>query len=924
MHCPACRRDVPESSRYCPACGAPVDASQAPTLTVAADDRLPSSDALDGAQFIPGTMLAGRYRIVGLLGRGGMGEVYRAEDLKLGQAVALKFLPKEVTHRADRLARFHQEVRLARQVSHPNVCRVHDIGETGGQHFLSMEYIDGEDLASLLRRIGRLPSDKALELARQLCAGLAAAHDRKVLHRDLKPANVLIDGRGRAHLADFGLANLTDQQHGPEIAGTPGYMAPEQQEGREVTTRTDVYALGLVLYEMFTGKRALTVDGARRDHLGVRAQISAPVASPSTHIPDLDPAIERVILRCLERDPARRPPSAIAVAAALPGGNPLAAAIAAGETPSPDMVAAAGEPGTLSPAVGALCFAGVLIGLIVLAPLTRDVNLIGLTKIELGPRALTERAHTVLRNLGYADPAADEVVGYSTDIDYLQYIDEHVQSPTRWRALGTSQPPALLFWYRQSPRPLVPIGGTNIVTQLNPPNTRSGMVSLSLDRTGRLVRLLAVPGQIEPSHEFAGASTSIPSADWQSLFTEAGLPVAQFSPARPQWIPPIFADARAAWAGAYPERPDVPIRIEAAAALGKPVYFEIVAPWTRPRNEDRPQGNTSGERVALYMRSVVSPLSLVVAALLALRNLRLGRGDRRGATRLSLFIFAAGALSNVLQTGGLQVFGRGPVLVLFVPAFVWLLYVALEPHLRRIWPETMIGWSRLLAGSVRDPLVGRDVLVGVLVAIGDGLILGLHTLLRRWSGRPPQFPAGASINPFDGIEASSDLLLGGRFALSRIVGSVMSIPVWGVTMSTFLLLLLLYVLLRRRSLALAAMILGLTVTYVVTHGGWLLAYAPADYFAPSVADVALFAVVQTAIVLVAVRFGLLTMLVASLVSVLLTLVPIAIDSSVPYASSSRLIVATVIALAAYGWHTALAGRPMLGAVFLRDEPARHA
>ena len=144
----------------------------------------------------------------------------------------------------------------------------------------------------------------------------------------------------------------------------------------------------------------------------------------------------------------------------------------------------------------------------------------------------------------------------------------------------------------------------------------------------------------------------------------------------------------------------------------------------------------------------------------------------------------------------------------FVPAFVWLLYIALEPHLRRVWPETMIGWSRLLAGSVRDPLVGRDVLVGVLVAIGDGLILALHTLLRRWSGRPPQFPVGASSNPFDGMAASSDLLLGGRYALSRIIGSVMSIPVWGATMLTFLLLFVLYVLLRRRSLAIAAMILG--------------------------------------------------------------------------------------------------------------------
>src|SRR5439155_7953874 len=114
------------------------------------------------------------------------------------------------------------------------------------------------------------------------------------------------------------------------------------------------------------------------------------------------------------------------------------------------------------------------------------------------------------------------------------------------------------------------------------------------------------------------------------------------------------------------------------------------------------------------------------------------------------------------------------------------LYIALEPHLRRIWPETMIGWSRLLAGSFRDPRVGRDVLAGVLVAIGDGLILALHTMLRRWSGRPPQFPVGASSNPFDGMEASSDLLLGGRYALSRIFGSVITIPVWCGPMLPFL------------------------------------------------------------------------------------------------------------------------------------------
>jgi serine/threonine-protein kinase len=547
-----------------------------------------------------------------------------------------------------------------------------------------------------------------------------------------------------------------------------------------------------------------------------------------------------------------------------------------------------------------------------------------LSKIELGPQTLTERAHTVLRNLGYADPAADEAVGYTTDMDYLKYIDEHDRSGTRWRALAAPQPPALLFWQRQSPRPLVPIGGTDIVTQQNPPATRSGMLSLTLDRTGRLVSLLAVPAQIDRSHETSGPSTSTSAAEWEPLFAEAGLPIARFSPAKPQWIPPVFADARAAWEGAYPERPDIPIRIEAAAALGRPVYFEITAPWTAPRNEERPFGSTSGERIALRMRTIVMPFAIVVAMMLALRNLRLGRGDRRGATRLSMFLFAAGAMSNALETGDLQVLTKGPALVLFVPAFAWLLYIALEPHIRRVWPETMIGWSRLLAGSVRDPLVGRDVLIGVLVAIGNGVILGLHATLREWSNRPPQFPIGADGNPFDGMPASNDLLLGGRYALSRIIGSVMHIPVWGTIMSTFLFLFVLYVLLRRRSLAIAAMSLVLTVGYAVGHGGWLLPNAPGDYFAPSVADVALFAVVQAAIALVAVRFGLLTMLAASFVSVLLTGLPIAIDSSVPYASSSRLIVATVVALAAYGWHTALAGRPMFGTVFLREEPAPHA
>src|SRR6185436_1308686 len=148
---------------------------------------LTSSDSIDHGRFAPGSVLEDRYRIIGLLGRGGMGEVYRADDLRLGQPVALKFLPQTLRDDPVRLAQFHNEVRTARQVSHPNICRVYDVGEFDGQLFITMEYVDGEDLSILLKRIGRFPEDRAVELARQLAAGLAAAHERGVVHRDLKP-----------------------------------------------------------------------------------------------------------------------------------------------------------------------------------------------------------------------------------------------------------------------------------------------------------------------------------------------------------------------------------------------------------------------------------------------------------------------------------------------------------------------------------------------------------------------------------------------------------------------------------------------------------------------------------------------------------------------------------------------------------------
>ena len=368
MSCPACGSEVSGAARFCPSCGSAVDIGA--TLTRESESVPPkrnaspsvriSSSSSSGyeARYVPGTTLAERYRIVSPLGKGGMGEVYRAEDLRLGQTVALKFLPHSLAQTEEASERFTREVRLARQVSHPNVCRVFDIGEitdttdagkTITHTFLTMEFVDGEDLASLMRRIGRLPPDKAVEIARQICAGLAAAHEHGIIHRDLKPANIMLDGRGRVRITDFGLAGIAAEIGGADArAGTPAYMSPEQFAGSELTPKSDLYSLGLVLYEIFTGKRPF--DATSSEEMARLRDKSAPTV-PSQFVKDLDPLIERVILRCLEKDPAKRPASALQVAAALPGGDPLAAALAAGETPSPEMVAASGETEGISPAV---------------------------------------------------------------------------------------------------------------------------------------------------------------------------------------------------------------------------------------------------------------------------------------------------------------------------------------------------------------------------------------------------------------------------------------------------------------------------------------------------------------------------------------------------------------------------------------------
>lgn len=651
----------PGGGRYCPFCAAPVDTpSSAPTETRAGVPLITGSipgTAPHHSRFLPGTVIARRYRIVGLLGRGGMGEVYRADDLKLGQPVALKFLPEEVQRDELRLSRFLNEVKVALRVSHPNVCRVHDVGEVDRQHYLSREYVGGDDLASLLRRIGRLPEDKAIQIARQLCAGLAAAHEQGILHRDLKPANVMIDGRGRAKITDFGLADLAESIEAVDVrAGTPMYMAPEQREGKEVTVRSDIFSLGLVLYELFTGRRAYEADSF--DELKRLQQQSTPT-SLTSHVDGLNEAVERVVLRCLEREPQRRPERALAVAAALPGGDPLAAALSAGETPSPEMVADAGEAGGMSPWVGAVSLVIVLAALVCISAFYGLNYVAGRIPFSMPPEALSVEARRIIDTAGHDLLPIDRVYGFEYDDAYFDSARTRDPSPTRWDELATVRPSPVVFWYRESPKPLVDV----------------------------------VP-------------------DWGTFFEAAGLDQAAFTPTRPVRNPLLDCDERQAWIGVYSDQPDLTVRVEAGSYRGKSAYFEIIPQWTA-------EAWSAEDDVADWLDALFYlSLALVVligGSLVARQNLRLGRGDRRGATRVAIFALVIQGIWMVLHAHHVWslwefwLIGQFLAFDLFAAVTVWIAYVALEPYARKTWPDGMVSWSRLIAGRFRDPLIGRDI-----------------------------------------------------------------------------------------------------------------------------------------------------------------------------------------------------------------------
>jgi predicted Ser/Thr protein kinase len=854
-----------------------------PRRTASHSSLSSSSGALPEARFLPGALLASRYRIVALLGRGGMGEVYRAHDLTLGQEVALKFLPEVAARNPAALARFYNEVRIARQVSHPNVCRVYDLGEVDGQPYLSMEYIDGEDLGSLLRRIGRLPSDKAVETARQLCAGLAAAHAKGVLHRDLKPANVMLNGRGQAVVTDFGLAALADEIPGEEIRnGTPAYMAPEQLAGREVTVQSDIYSLGLVLYEIFTGKRAF--EASTLAEL-VRLHTETSPASPSTLVKDLDPAVESAILRCLDPEPSRRPASALAVAARLPGGDPLAAALAAGETPSPQMVAAAGDTAALPWKIAMASLIAALAGLAVFVFLVSRYSLIEKVQLTKSSEVLTDKAREFIQNFGYTAPPADSASAFASDDFLTNFVEKNDKPLPHWDEFARSRPSPISFWYRQSLQPMVATGYRDqlltpgVIKEDDPEQTMSGMVDIRLDPQGRLTYFLAIPPEKE------NTPSQAPPPDWKNLFAAAGLDMSKFQPTPPLWSSLADSDARQAWTGEWPGFNHRPLRVEAAYWNGRPVFFSLIGPWTRAVR--MPLDSIGASQVITRILLFLVLLSPIVGAVfLARSNFVHGRGDRRGAMRLAVLVFALHMAVWLFQTHFSSVGNSIGLLFLAVSTALlwgggmWMLYLAIEPYVRRYWPQALISWTRALDGRWRDPLVGRDVLYGTILGLLFCDLYGVRFLLVGRLGAAP-------------LALSTDYLGSARLA----IGAWSALLPSDITFSLFPFLLLFFwrILVRKPWLAAAGFVLVSAAIKSV----------PSDY--PAV-DWPMQIILYSVLAAGAVRYGLVTLAVALFTADMALNLPVTLNTSAWYFPATTLALASIAALAIWGFYTALAGQ----------------
>ncbi|HET9712776.1 MAG TPA: hypothetical protein VFP64_12860, partial [Pyrinomonadaceae bacterium] len=465
--------------------------------------------------------------------------------------------------------------------------------------------------------------------------------------------------------------------------------------------------------------------------------------------------------------------------------------------------------------------------------------------------------------------------------------------------MRTGQPLTLYYWYRQAPRYLI-ADGSLVILPWNPAPDFTGMTNVSLDTRGRLVKFQRVPQQLDE----AGQSST--NTDWSKLFAAAGLDQTKFTPTEPKWVPLLYADERAAWEGPHVDHQQIPVRIEAAAFKNRPVEFAIIFPWDRPLRQEE-QTLSRGERVATILLFTVFLAVAIGAALMGRRNLRLGRGDKRTAFRLAMFVFLISVASGLIGAHHVPDIGEELGLITLMVAYslapaalIWLLYLALEPHVRRRWPRLIISWTRLMSGGFRDPMVGRDLLMGGLLGLIHGACIPFGLLIPRWFGydAPP-------IITMNMLTLGSMRTMLAVFLSSQLVASVF------VGFAFLFLLLLLYILLRKEWLATLAL-------FVIALAVEILAFAlvgPELFWIASI-------LVALSITIVVARFGLLATMTAQLFFFLSVTYPLTTDFSAWYASSTVFALVVALGISVYGFYTSLGGRRVF-ADRLLGEPLRN-
>jgi tRNA A-37 threonylcarbamoyl transferase component Bud32/tetratricopeptide (TPR) repeat protein len=301
MKCPKCQSDNTDTARFCSNCAAPLTAVEDAHPSFTKTLETPREELTTGSTF------AGRYQIIEELGQGGMGRVYKTLDTEINEKIAIKIIKPEIASDEKTIERFRNELKIARRIAHKNVCRMHELNKDQDKYFITMEFVAGGDLKSLIRRTRRLDAGTAISITKQVCGGLAEAHDLGIIHRDLKPSNIMIDDGGSAKIMDFGIARSIKSKGitgSGVMIGTPEYMSPEQVEAGELDQRSDIYSLGIILYEMVTGK--LPFDGETAFAIGMKHKNEKP-GDPREINPQVPAELSLLILRCLEKDKEKRP-----------------------------------------------------------------------------------------------------------------------------------------------------------------------------------------------------------------------------------------------------------------------------------------------------------------------------------------------------------------------------------------------------------------------------------------------------------------------------------------------------------------------------------------------------------------------------------------------------------------------------------------